>query len=86
MLCQLKSKLSFLLTNHGLKGKRENMNQLIHSLFLVLALFSYRKDNIINPPENDEIVANPIPFAWPAYFEGGHAFMYQRFADLSFCF
>jgi pimeloyl-ACP methyl ester carboxylesterase len=47
------------------------------------------KEDIINPPENVQILASRIPFAWTAYFEGGHAFLYQdyqRFAELVILF
>ena len=40
--------------------------------------------DILDVPKNSQIIANQIPFAWLAYFDGGHAFMYQqhkRFAD-----
>ena len=47
------------------------------------------KEDVIDPPENVRLLANRIPFAWTAYFEGGHAFLFQdydRFADLVMLF
>ena len=38
---------------------------------------------MIDPPRNAIIIANQIPFAWLAYFDGGHSFLYtepERFA------
>ncbi len=43
------------------------------------------KQDIIDLPGNVEVIADRIPYAWVAYFETGHAFMFQeheRFADL----
>ncbi len=41
------------------------------------------KDDIIDPPKNAEIIAGQIPFAWTAYFTGGHAFLFQSYARFS---
>jgi len=35
------------------------------------------RDDVIDPPENARIIAAQIPFAWLAFYEGGHAFLYQ---------
>jgi pimeloyl-ACP methyl ester carboxylesterase len=35
------------------------------------------RDDIIDPPENARIIAAQVPFAWLAFYEGGHAFLYQ---------
>jgi pimeloyl-ACP methyl ester carboxylesterase len=47
-------------------------------------------DDVLDAPENVRIVANQIPFAWAAYFEGaGHYFIsqdYKRFAELVMVF
>lgn len=43
------------------------------------------KLDIIDLPGNVKVIADQIPFAWTAYFEGGHAFLFQehaRFAKL----
>jgi pimeloyl-ACP methyl ester carboxylesterase len=40
--------------------------------------------DILDVPKNSQIIANQIPFAWLAYFDGGHAFLFQqhqRFVD-----
>lgn len=43
-------------------------------------------DDVLSQPENVQIIASRIPFAWSAYFPGaGHAFLsqdYERFAEL----
>lgn len=41
--------------------------------------------DIIDVPKNSVIIANQIPYAWLAFFPGGHAFLFQeykQFADL----
>lgn len=47
-------------------------------------------DDTLSQPENVQIVASRIPFAWTAYFAGaGHAFLsqdYQHFAELAILF
>ena len=40
--------------------------------------------DVIDIPKNSALMANQIPFSWLAYFDGGHAFLFQdykRFAD-----
>lgn len=42
------------------------------------------REDAIDPPANSLIIANQVPFAWLAFFEGGHAFLYTspvHFAD-----
>jgi pimeloyl-ACP methyl ester carboxylesterase len=42
------------------------------------------RSDTIDPPRNAQLIANQIPFAWLAFFDGGHAFLYQsyrKFAD-----
>jgi len=34
--------------------------------------------DIIDVPKNSQIVASQIPFAWLAFYDGGHAFLYQQ--------
>ena len=34
--------------------------------------------DILDVPRNAEIIAHQIPFAWLAYFDGGHAFLFQQ--------
>jgi pimeloyl-ACP methyl ester carboxylesterase len=41
--------------------------------------------DIVDLPKNSAIIANQIPYAWLAFFPGGHAFLFQehkQFADL----
>jgi pimeloyl-ACP methyl ester carboxylesterase len=41
--------------------------------------------DIVDMPRNSLIIANQIPFAWLAYFHGGHSFLFQdhaRFAQV----
>lgn len=38
------------------------------------------RDDIIDPPPNSSLIAARIPFAWLAFYEGGHAFLYQSAA------
>lgn len=35
------------------------------------------RDDVIDPPQNASIIAARVPFAWLAFYEGGHAFLYQ---------
>lgn len=40
--------------------------------------------DVVDMPKNSLMMANQIPFSWLAYFDGGHAFLFQqykRFAD-----
>lgn len=40
--------------------------------------------DVVDNPENSLLIANQIPFAWLAFFDGGHAFLFQdykRFAQ-----
>ena len=42
------------------------------------------RSDTIDPPKNSLLIASQIPFSWLAFFEGGHAFLfqsYQQFAD-----
>ena len=41
------------------------------------------RSDAIDPPKNSFIIANQIPFAWLAFFEGGHAFVFQSSKQLS---
>jgi pimeloyl-ACP methyl ester carboxylesterase len=47
------------------------------------------RDDIVDIPKNSVIIANEIPFAWTAFLDGGHAFLFQshkQFADLVYAF
>jgi pimeloyl-ACP methyl ester carboxylesterase len=37
------------------------------------------REDIIDNPKNSVVIANQIPFAWLAFFEGGHAFLFQSY-------
>ena len=41
------------------------------------------RSDVIDPPKNSLMIANQIPFAWLAFFEGGHAFVFQSSKQLS---
>ena len=41
------------------------------------------RSDIIDPPKNSTMIANQIPFAWLAFFQGGHAFVFQSSKQLS---
>ena len=41
------------------------------------------RDDIIDNPQNSVVIANQIPFAWLAFYEGGHAFLFQSYKKLS---
>lgn len=61
----------------------ENFNAL-KDIKNVVLLADGRSD-IIDLPKNSVIIANQIPYAWTAFLDGGHAFLfqeYQQFADL----
>ena len=50
-----------------------------HSVLLADGRF-----DVVDMPKNSLIIANQIPFSWLAFFDGGHAFLFQqykRFAD-----
>lgn len=37
------------------------------------------RDDVIDPPQNASVIAARIPFAWLAFYDGGHAFLYQSY-------
>jgi len=39
--------------------------------------------DLIDPPKNSLMIANQIPFAWLAFFDGGHSFVFQSSKQLS---
>ena len=41
------------------------------------------REDAVDPPKNSLIIANQIPFAWLAFFEGGHSFVFQSSKQLS---
>lgn len=49
----------------------------------VPVLIADGRDDAIDPPKNSLIIANQIPFAWLAFFDGGHSFVFQSSKQLS---
>ena len=39
--------------------------------------------DLIDIPANSVLIAGQIPFAWLAFFDGGHAFMFQQYAKFT---
>lgn len=39
--------------------------------------------DVIDPPANAALIAQQIPFAWLAFFDGGHAFLFQQYAQFA---
>jgi pimeloyl-ACP methyl ester carboxylesterase len=63
------------------EGNDDNYNAL--KTITVPVLVTAGKDDIIDPPKNAWIIAGQIPFAWTAYFDGGHAFLFQSHTAFS---
>jgi len=41
------------------------------------------REDVIDNPKNSVVIANQIPFAWLAFYEGGYAFLFQSYKKLS---
>lgn len=41
------------------------------------------RDDIIDNPKNSVLIADQIPFSWLAFYEGGHAFLFQSYQKFS---
>lgn len=39
--------------------------------------------DVIDIPANSVLIASQIPFAWTAFFDGGHAFLFQQYAKFT---
>lgn len=64
------------------KNNNDNFKQLKD--IRVPVLVTDGRYDVIDIPRNSALIANQIPFAWLAYFDGGHAFLFQqykKFAD-----
>lgn len=64
------------------RNDQENFKQL-KSIKAPVLLTDGRYD-VIDIPKNSALMATQIPFSWLAYFDGGHAFLFQdykKFAD-----
>jgi pimeloyl-ACP methyl ester carboxylesterase len=35
--------------------------------------------DVIDIPKNSQLIANQIPYSWLAYYDGGHAFLFQQY-------
>lgn len=58
------------------KSNQENFKQLKN--IKVPVLLADGRYDVVDMPKNSQIIANQIPFAWLAYFDGGHAFLFQQ--------
>ena len=63
------------------EGNDDNYNAL--KTITTPVLVTAGKDDLIDPPTNALVIAGQIPFAWTAYFTGGHAFLFQSHARFS---
>ena len=64
------------------KNDQDNFKQLKN--IKVPVLVTDGRYDVVDIPKNSAVIANQIPYAWLAYFDGGHAFLFQqhkRFAD-----
>lgn len=57
-------------------NQNENNYQDLKNVRVPVLVTDGRSD-VIDPPKNSLVIANQIPFAWLAYFEGGHSFLFQ---------
>lgn len=39
--------------------------------------------DLIDPPANSLLIAQQIPFAWLAFYDGGHAFLFQQYKQFA---
>ncbi|MCS5698884.1 alpha/beta hydrolase [Cyanobium sp. FGCU-52] len=63
---------------------RDDSNFRALATIRVPVLVTDGRSDVIDPPRNSLLIATQIPFSWLAFFEGGHAFLfqsYQQFAD-----
>ena len=56
----------------------ENLKNIKNPMLVTAGRF-----DIIDPPVNAQLIADQIPFAWIAYFDGGHAFLFQQYAQFA---
>lgn len=61
----------------GVLWKADTSNYRDLSKIKVPVLVADGRDDIIDPPQNASLIAARIPFAWLAFYDGGHAFLYQ---------
>lgn len=46
-------------------------------------LISDGRNDIVDLPGNVQVIANQIPFSWTAFFDGGHAYLFQNHAQFA---
>ncbi len=70
---------------HALKlWDENNMHYEALSHLQIPTLVADGLEDVLDQPENARLVANQIPFAWAAYFQGaGHAFLSQDYANFA---
>ena len=56
----------------------ENLKNIKNPMLVTAGRF-----DVIDPPVNAQLIADQIPFAWLAYFDGGHAFLFQQYAQFA---
>lgn len=61
----------------------DNQNYLDLKKIKVPVLVADGREDIIDNPQNSVVIASQIPFAWLAFYEGGHAFLFQSYKKLS---
>lgn len=60
-------------------ANEKNFDDLKNIKFPVLV--SDGREDIIDPPENARLIAGQIPFSWLTFYEGGHGFLFQSYAQ-----
>jgi pimeloyl-ACP methyl ester carboxylesterase len=63
-------------------NNQENFKQL--KFIKTPVLLTDGRYDVIDMPKNSELMATQIPYSWLAYYDGGHAFLFQdykKFAD-----
>lgn len=63
------------------KADNSNFEDLKH--IKVPVLLTDGRSDVVDIPKNSLIIANQIPFSWLAYFEGGHAFLFQSYEQFA---
>ncbi len=59
------------------KNNQENFKQL--KFIKTPVLLTDGRYDVIDMPKNSELMATQIPFSWLAYYDGGHAFLFQDY-------
>lgn len=49
----------------------------------VPVLLADGRDDIIDKPQNSVLIATQIPFSWLAFYDGGHAFLFQSYKEFA---